>query len=182
MSVPKRIVISGGPGAGKTTLLEELRKRGYACSSEVARQIIQEQVQAGGDALPWGDREEYTRQMLARSVACWKSEGSDSAITFFDRGIPDVLCYVRLIGLSPFLEEEVRRMCHQYRYWPRVFLAPPWREIYETDAERKQDFNEAVRTYEWMVRTYQDCGYEVVTLPQGSVPKRAEFVLSQMEG
>lgn len=180
MNDPKRIVISGGPGAGKTTLLEEFRKQGYVCSSEVARQIIQEQVNVGGNALPWGNCEEYSRLMLTRSVASWVSDAVDGAITFFDRGIPDTLCYVRLLGLSSNLEEEVWRMCKRYRYWPRVFLAPPWREIYETDAERKQVFSEAVRTYEVMVQTYRDCGYEVVVLPQVSIIERAKFVLDEI--
>ncbi|QNI35289.1 AAA family ATPase [Edaphobacter albus] len=181
MSSPKRIVISGGPGAGKTTLLEELRRRGYACSPEVARQIIQEQVHIGGNALPWGDREAYSRLMLARSVASWESSVGDSRIIFFDRGIPDTLCYVRLVGLSSSVEEEALQMCQQYRYWSRVFLAPPWREIYENDTERKQDFDEAIRTYELMAQTYRECGYEVVILPQVSAAERAEVVLRQIE-
>jgi predicted ATPase len=69
MTEAKLVVISGGPGAGKTALIEELRRRGYSCSSEVARQIIQEQMSVGGDALPWADRERYARLMLDRSVA-----------------------------------------------------------------------------------------------------------------
>ena len=62
----------------------------------------------------------------------------------------------------------------------RVYLAPPWREIYETDAERRQSFEEAVRTYDLMTRTYEDCGYEVVRLPMIAVDKRAEFVLAEI--
>ena len=53
-------MISGGPGAGKTTLLAELHKLGYSTAPEVARQIIQEQVKSGGDALPWADKEGWT--------------------------------------------------------------------------------------------------------------------------
>ena len=181
MSSPKRIVISGGPGAGKTTLLEELRRRGYACSPEVARQIIQEQVHTGGDALPWSNREQYSRLMLAHSVTAWEEGSKDSQTIFFDRGIPDTLCYVRLVGLPSSLEEEALRMSQQYRYWRRVFLAPPWRQIYETDAERKQDFGEAVRTYTVMAQTYRGCGYEVVVLPKVSVAERAEFIFDQID-
>jgi len=51
------IVVSGGPGSGKTTVLHELAARGFPFAPEVARQIIQEQMQSGGVALPWGDRE-----------------------------------------------------------------------------------------------------------------------------
>ena len=100
------VAISGGPGAGKTTLLVELERRGFRCSPEVARQIIQQQVQAGGVALPWRDRTKYCRLMLERSVAsyldqAWDAEQHGAMETvFFDRGIPDALCYSRLAGLG----------------------------------------------------------------------------------
>ena len=65
---PKLFVVSGGPGAGKTTVLQELASRGYSFATEVARQIIQEEVHSSGTALPWGDRGAYTSLMLKRSV------------------------------------------------------------------------------------------------------------------
>jgi predicted ATPase len=80
------------------------------------------------------------------------------------------------------LEEEVMAACQKYRYATRVFLAPPWREIYVTDAERWQSFDEAVRTYELMVEAYQDCGYEVVEIPRVSVESRADFLVSRWAG
>ena len=55
--------------------------------------------------------------------------------------------------------------------------APPWREIYETDAERRQDWPTAVRTYEAVTRAYIDLGYRLVELPKCKVEGRAEFVL-----
>lgn len=180
MNESKRIVISGGPGAGKTALLEELHRRGYACSPEVARQVIQQQVLAGGDALPWSNREQYARLMLAGSIAAWKEDATSGQTVFFDRGVPDTLCYVHLAGLSKELERDVQRACSQYRYWTCAFLAPPWREIYETDAERKQDFEEAVRTYELMEKTYRDCDYEAIPIPMTSVSGRADFVLEEI--
>ena len=180
MSESKLIVISGGPGAGKTTLLEELRRRGYTCSDEVARQIIQEQVASDGRAVPWDDREEYSKLMLLRSIDSWQEYAADQGTIFFDRGIPDTLCYVRLVGLPSQLEQQLKEACHRYRYWHRVFLAPPWQEIYETDAERRQDFAEAVRTYDQMARTYFECGYQVIPLPLVPVEERADFILQQI--
>jgi predicted ATPase len=170
------VVISGGPGAGKTTLLLELERRGLRCAPEVARQIIQEQVRDEGNALPWGDQERYCRLLLERSIASyWKDAEAEETI-FFDRGIPDVLCYSRLAGLG--LEEEVMAACCEWRYASRVFLAPPWEKIYVTDAERWQSFDETVRTYELIVEAYRDCGYEVVEIPRAQVEARADFLLS----
>ena len=57
-------VITGGPGTGKTSLIEELKIVGYQTVKEVARDIIKEQQQQGGDALPWKDTVLYTSMML----------------------------------------------------------------------------------------------------------------------
>ena len=68
VSNPNLFVVSRGPESGKTTVLHELASLGFAFAPEVARQIIREQVQSGGTALPWRDREAYTRLMLQRSI------------------------------------------------------------------------------------------------------------------
>lgn len=171
---PELYVITGGPGAGKTTLLLELGKRGSRVAHEAARQIIQEQVECVGDALPWKNRQLYTELMLERSIESYLEHRSTAEPTFSDRGIPDSLCYARLIGLAD--QATLKRACDQYRYARTVFFAPAWREIYATDAERKQDFAEAERTAELMRAVYEECDYEVVELPKSSVTERADFV------
>ncbi len=175
---PNFFVISGGPGSGKTTLLHELGRLGFLCAPEVARQIIQEQVRHGGEGLPWRDREIYTRLMLERSIDSYLQHASSQAPVFFDRGIPDTLCYARLIGLAD--ESSIKDACRCYRYAPVVFLGPPWKEIYEIDAERKQDFAEAERTFEEMTEVYKECGYEITELPKRPAKERATFVLQQL--
>src|SRR5215470_11917647 len=97
---PNLYVVTGGPGSGKTTVLLELEKRGLRFAPEVARLIIQEQVRIGGKALPWADRELYTRLMLQRSVRAYRECTPALVPTFSDRGIPDSLGYARLIGLT----------------------------------------------------------------------------------
>ena len=178
MENPNLFVITGGPGSGKTTVLLELQQRGYKFAPEVARQIIQDQVQQGGDALPWGDRERYTRLMLERSIESYLAHSPVAATTFADRGIPDTLCYARLIG-SP-QEHQIRAACDRYRYASLVFMAPAWLEIYATDSERKQDFVEAERTAELMRAIYEECGYHVVELPKATPEERADFMLNQL--
>lgn len=174
----RRVILSGGPGAGKTTLLEELSRRGYRCIDEVAREIIREQMALGGAALPWEDREEYARLMLARSIASFQEQAEGSGLTFFDRGVPDTLAYVRLAGLG--VERESIEACSRFRYWRQVFLAPPWEDIYETDGERRQPYDEAIRTYDWIVKVYTECGYECIDLPKTVPAVRADFVLNAL--
>jgi predicted ATPase len=94
---------------------------------------------------------------------------------FFDRGVPDILAYLRLIGHPVF--EHVTKAAEVFRYNRCVFIAPPWQEIFHPDRERKQDFAEAVRTYEALATTYTACGYELIELPRAPVDKRVQFVL-----
>lgn len=177
MNVENRnlFVITGGPGAGKTPTLLELEKLGFQHAPEVARQIVQEQMESGGKALPWADREAYTVLMLQRSIESFEEHTPAAAPLFTDRGIPDVLCYARLIGLPH--GAPIEEACRRYRYASPVFVAPPWQEIYRTDRERKQDFAEAERTYTLMVQVYRECGYPIVELPKLPPAERARFIL-----
>lgn len=175
---PNMVVITGGPGAGKTTTLQELERRGFRYATEIARQIIQEQVEQGGSALPWDDTARYTELMLERSIESFLDHASSNDLVFADRGIPDTLCYARLISLPD--TAKIESACEQYRYWRQVFIAPPWREIYETDSERKQDFAEAELTYLKMSAVYSECGYELIELPLTGATERAEFMLDRL--
>ena len=64
-----------------------------------------------------------------------------------------------------------------FRYQRRVFIAPPWPDIFRQDSERRQSLDEAVRTYEAMVEVYGAYGYKLVELPRSSVEQRVRFVL-----
>ncbi len=67
-----------------------------------------------------------------------------------------------------------------YQYNRRVFIAPPWPEIFAQDQERKQTLDEAERTYEAMVATYTEYGYHVVEVRRRSVEHRVCFGIETM--
>lgn len=125
-----------------------------------------------------GDREAYTALMLERSIRFFQQYTPAPKPLFADRGIPDILCYARLISLRDV--RIIENACRKYRYAPVVFLAPSWREIYETDSERKQDFAEAERTYNLMAEVYRECGYQTIELPKTTPLLRAQFILKQL--
>jgi predicted ATPase len=172
------IAISGAPGAGKTTLLDVLQSRGYACVPEAARRIIQEQMQSGGSALPWQDTTAYIHLMLQDSIASFLQHQHAQHPTFFDRGLPDTLGYAQIIDLPNQCAIEEACILHRYA---KVFLAPPWRSIYTTDTERKQIFEEALTSFEAVVKTYNRCGYDPILLPLTTPNDRADFVQSHLD-
>ena len=94
---------------------------------------------------------------------------------FLDRGIPDVIGYLQLSGWP--VPEIMSRHALDFRYNKKVFVAPPWKEIYRNDEERKQSFEEAVKTFDVMVRVYNDLGYTTIELPKTSVEERVGFIL-----
>jgi predicted ATPase len=131
-------------------------------------------MESGGEALPWKNKELYKEMMRERSIEGYRVISNNTAITFFDRGILDTLCYARLINSE--ITESMDHDAKHYRYNEKVFILPPWREIYETDNERKQDWEESVRTFEMMKDTYQKYSYELIEVPKISIEKRAGFV------
>jgi predicted ATPase len=174
MSYPNRFVVTGPPGSGKTTMLSEIEQMGFVCMPEVARQIIQEQVRMGGSAVPWADRRAYTQIMLQRSIESYQQTPTTRP-TFADRGIPDTLGYARLIALGD--DGAIREACERYRYASPIFVTSPWEEIYETDSERKQAFDEVVRTFHFLKHAYEECGYQLIEIPKAPARERALFVL-----
>tara|TARA_A100001391_G_scaffold205457_1_gene206704 strand:+ start:10543 stop:11079 length:537 start_codon:yes stop_codon:yes gene_type:complete len=167
-------VVTGGPGSGKTSLIEALTATGIRHMPEAGRAIIQDQVEIGGTALPWDDREAFATLMFAWEMRSYREAVGAPGPVIFDRGIPDVIGYLRLSGLPvppSFLKAAERR-----RYASRVFIAPPWPCIFTQDAERKQTLAEAEATYRVMVDVYSSLGYELVMLPLMPVAERVEFV------
>ena len=174
---PHLVVVTGGPGSGKTTLIEALAGAGHACIPEAGRAIIRAERASGGQALPWSDTAAYADAMLERDVAAYAAARASQGRVFFDRGLPDVAGYRQLAGL-PFCPV-TDGACRLHRYGC-VFIAPPWREIYVNDAERRQDAAEAERTYHVMNEVYRTYGYEAIELPRASIVERVAFVLDRV--
>jgi predicted ATPase len=172
------VIVTGGPGAGKTTLIDALEDAGYARTIEAGRAVIQDQRAKGGHALPWDDSAAFAEEMLAWDIGSYRAAETVSGIVFFDRGIPDIVGYLKLIGapVPPKLEDAATT----YRYHDRAFITPPWREIYQQDSERKQDFDEAIRTYDALVATYTAYGYTLIELPFAPIAERVRFVFEML--
>jgi len=173
-------IITGGPGSGKTTLIEALKSFGFSCIPEVARQIIQEQIKIGGDALHDKDNVKFCDLMISRSIYTFDEVKENDKPVFFDRGIPELIGYCRLIKVD--VPDYLRNAARLYRYNKKVFILPPWKEIYRTDAERKQTWEEAIETYQNILDSYLELGYQPVEVPSLPIQERADFVLKHIDG
>jgi predicted ATPase len=179
LNAKRLVVLSGCSGGGKTTLLAELKRRGFAVVEEPGRQIVREQLESGGIALPWQDAHAFIELVLSHSVAnyCAALEMPESA--FFDRGVVDAVNYFPQHKLA--MPKHFSDATERCRYHSHVFLAPPWEEIFGADRERRHTFASAVAEYESLTLTYPKFGYEIMVLPKVSVQARADFVLSRLE-
>lgn len=166
-------IVTGGPGAGKTTLLEAAAKAGIRVGREAARAIIQSQMAIGGPAHHWGNRALYAELMLDRDIQTYLTLGGGEP-ALCDRGIPELVAYGRDWGVAE--TAHFQRAAMLYRYNPVVFLAPPWREIYVTDAERKEGWEHAVRVHASLRDVHAELGYRIVELPKAPVAERLAFV------
>jgi len=60
--------------------------------------------------------------------------------------------------------------------YKKVFILPAWEDIYITDTERKQTWDEALKTEEAMRMVYSKYGYEVIEIPKIDIPGRLKFI------
>ncbi|MFC3999863.1 AAA family ATPase [Nocardiopsis sediminis] len=176
----RRVVITGGPGSGKTTLVDALRRAGFATSPEAGRAIIRAQSAIGGLALPWTDPGLFAEAMLCWELRSHEAAGTSHGPVIFDRGLPDIVGYLRLEGRE--VPAHVDAAARAFRYRAQVFIAPPWPAIYRADTERRQTPEIARRTYEAMAAAYTDHGYELIELPRAPVAERVRFVVDHIGG
>ncbi len=171
---PKLIALVGGPGSGKTSVLESLENIGFTCYQEVSREVTLEAQKAGIDQLWIAEPLHFSRILLeGRIKQHHQAQEEPKNTVIFDRGIPDVLAYLDYIG--DHYPKEFIDACNTYRY-DHIFFFPPWEAIYRNDNERYENYSEAKEIGEILVNTYERFGYELQTVPFGSIDERVAFI------
>jgi len=172
--IPKRFVVTGGPGAGKSSLVDALAARGWIAFAEAGRSIMQLQEAMDGPAHPARDAAAYAEAMLLWDMRSLRESLAATAHCIFDRGIPDTIGYLRLIGRP--VPRHMLRAAERMRYDDPVLVAPPWRAIYRNDDLRRQDFAEAQATHAAVTAAWRELGYRLVDLPLADIGERCKFV------
>nr|WP_306353970.1 ATP-binding protein [Flavobacterium sp. '19STA2R22 D10 B1'] len=172
------IVIIGGPGTGKTTIIDGLLEKGYCCYPEISREVTLEARKKGSEQL-FLERPLLFSEMLLegrkRQYADALNEESD--IVFLDRGIPDVLAYMHYIGDT--YPEFFDTACRENVY-TKIFILPPWEEIYTSDDARYENYEQAQSLYIHLKDTYQNYGYQLIEVPKDTVDNRILYILGHI--
>lgn len=169
------VILSGCSGGGKSSVLSELARRGYEIIEEPGRQIVKEQLAIGGDSLPWENMANFLKLALSRYLYQFNAKQASGKFIFADRGIVDAL-FLGNNGLPGYFDRAARK----FRYNKKVFLFPPWKEIFKNDQERKKSFEEAVLEYDILIENYKRYGYEIILLPKKSVDERVDFIIKSL--
>ncbi len=172
------VVIIGGPGTGKTTIIDGLTAQGYCCYPEISREVTMEAKKQGIEQLFLEKPLLFSELLLeGRKKQYHSAKAEPHNIVFLDRGIPDVLAYMHYIGDSyPAFFDQA---CREHIY-TKIFILPPWEEIYVSDDERYENYEQAKLIYGHLKETYEKYGYNLIEVPKGTVEERILFILNQL--
>ena len=181
-----RVVITGAPGTGKTSIIKGLEAQGFYCFHEIIRNMTakarKEEVatkQVSNPLVFVKDPYAFNQGLLeGRLKHFLQADKLIEEFCFFDRGIPDVLAYMDFFNQE--YGDDFIRICQKNKY-DKVFILPPWKEIYISDHERLESFDESERIHEYLLQTYRDYGYEPIPVPKTMVADRVSFVLEQLK-
>lgn len=175
---PIKVVIAGGPGTGKTSIINHLKERGFLCFDEISRQVTLQARKDGIEQLFLTEPLLFSEKLLEGRIQQFNDAAiAKENVVFLDRGIPDVLAYMDYIGdnYPQHFIDACKTNIYEY-----VFVLAPWQEIFTSDNERYENFNQAVEIHEHLLKTYMRFGYQLIDVPFGSIEKRADFILEEL--
>ena len=174
MSAARRILVTGCSGGGKSTLVAGMGRRGWATVSEPGRRIVRSATGPDDPRLPWNDAAAFARAALGLARHDWLSA---RGATLFDRGVIDAVLALRRAGAAT---EADAALLERFRYDETVYLAPPWPELFETDAERRHDRAAAEAEYADLAEAIPNLGYRLVTLPRLPKEERVDWLAAAL--
>jgi predicted ATPase len=169
-------VITGGPGGGKTSLLNFLASKGYPYVPETAREIIKQRLSQGLQPRP--DAASFAQQMFFKDFENYISKADTTSLLFFDRSFLDSAYLLYNSDMNTY--EKIKSTHLSHRYNQKVFITPPWEEIYSNDNERDQTFEEAIEVCNNLHRWYELHKYDVIIIPNDTIENRANFILDHV--
>lgn len=174
MQATNWIIITGGPSSGKSTVLEYLKTKGYPITAEIARVFIDEEIAKGKTLTEIRANEKGFQDRVLQIKIELEEQIPPEQLTFFDRGIPDSIAYLKISG------GDITQALYasQKRRYMAVFLFD--QVPFEQDYARTKDEKEANRIGQLLHEAYAYLGYDVFRVPLMSVEERAQFILKEL--
>ena len=172
MKQHKRYVLTGSPGSGKTTLLQALENEFITCFEEVFRVLFLQAKDRGLDS-PFQDEPLALSEKIINGRVADFHAATESKIHLYDRGIHDAIAY--LDGIQVDVPKHFIEIGKSHIY-DKVFILPPWQEIFTNDQERIENFDETEAIHNELIKTYTAYGMPPIVVPKHSVEKRVSFI------
>lgn len=178
----KLIVISGCSGGGKSTLLSELANMGYSIVPEIGREVVKDQLNIDGTALPWKDAKSFCELLIKKSIDAYHQANQmyhvKHEVIFFDRSFIDGISWYQSQNYPD--NDKYNYFINELKFYSTVFMVPPWKEIFSQDEERKHTFEDAINEYNRLMIMYPKYGYQISIIPKTTVKERIDFLLSKI--
>jgi predicted ATPase len=172
----RRFIITGAPGAGKTAILRQLKLDGVSVVEEAATDVIAA-AQAQGTVQPWTHPSFIDAIVNLQRDRQIRASYQPDEVQFHDRCVvcTAALAVHRGHPFSPFLAAELERVTKEAIYQNRVFFIRNLGFITPTEA-RRISFEDTVRFEKIHEETYQDFGFELVSVEPGSLAERVSII------
>ena len=94
--------------------------------------------------------------------------------TFFDRGVHEIIAYLNFMNIKydNFFTERAKKVVYD-----KIFILPPWKEIYVNDAQRYESFEQCKHIHNEIINIYKEFKIEIIMLEKNSVNERISNIL-----
>lgn len=190
----ERYVITGAPRSGKTTTIRELGKRFKTFEEPVVRVIKQQmdQLKKNGEidvplhSLPLKVIFPDLGDFLSQSQRVFMADYHEARlydISFFDRGLPDLVVLHELLDVP--ISADLIDIIKDRRYSDDVFVFDLLdKDIFGQHINKRPamfgSYEECQRIRDRIIEVYQQTGYSITIVPFDSVESRELFVVRKI--
>lgn len=169
-------VITGGPCSGKTAIINKFEKMGYNVVHEVARSLIESELEAGKTKeMVRSDDKAFQKRLLRKKIEV-ENNIPEEEVVFLDTAIPDSIPYFILSGIS--FDERTMKVFKKKAY-KKIFLLEQL-PFFKEDNVRIEGDQLSMRINRLIFETYSSLGYEIVHIPFLPLEERVRLILSRI--
>lgn len=176
----RRYIITGGPGTGKTSIINCLATLGYVVMPEAATDIIEEGLRQNIEK-PWRADDYHIKVYALIEKRKQEAQNSNAPVIFFDRGHLDGISYILLQKrkLHQQVIDCVQTTMDTHFFAKKVFLIESLGFVQPGPA-RTETLEESLEKAHHLEMNYSALGYEIVSIPTGSVSERAKWIIDHI--